>query len=292
MADQEIPQRDYFVNQQSVAPYHPANHTGTTNYRLIGPETVGATQVEVVLGVIEKGKGALPHSHPGIEQVCYMLEGRALAEVGRADARTRPGRLLFFPGRHAPYFHRDQRHAGTRIGDLFAALRRSARENDQRVTERTSEDPDGRTPAARGAYPVLQFAPQRRRSSGANRRSHDALRVDAEKAPQRGARVAAAEAVGAQGQVLARHPGADQIGHRAHIIGRGDHRAVRRREALLHPALARFTRMLAVPALAVEAVAAQLGETGDAPDIGGDVVFLLQDLGRRERFAQDGACAE
>ncbi len=76
------PARTYFVDQQSVAPYHPANHAGTTNHRLIGPETVGATKVELVLGVIEKGKGALPHSHPGIEQVCYLLEGSALAEVG------------------------------------------------------------------------------------------------------------------------------------------------------------------------------------------------------------------
>jgi quercetin dioxygenase-like cupin family protein len=87
----------YFVNQQSVAPYHPANHTGTTNYRLIGPETVGAKRVELVLGIIEKGKGALPHSHPGIEQVCYMLEGRARAEVGGQARDLGPGDCCFFP---------------------------------------------------------------------------------------------------------------------------------------------------------------------------------------------------
>ena len=87
----------YFVNQQSVTPYHPANHTGTTNYRLIGPETVGATGVEVVLGVIEKGKGALAHSHPGIEQVCYLLEGRALAEVDGQVRELVPGDCCFFP---------------------------------------------------------------------------------------------------------------------------------------------------------------------------------------------------
>ncbi len=86
MAQQKSAPR-YFVSQQTIAPYYPANHTGTTNYRLIGPETVGAAGVEVVLGVIEKGKGALPHRHPGIEQVRYMLEGRALAEIdGRARA--------------------------------------------------------------------------------------------------------------------------------------------------------------------------------------------------------------
>ena len=87
----------YFVSQQAVAPYHPANHTGTTNYRLIGPETVGAKQVEVLLGVIEKGKGALPHHHPGIEQVCYLLEGRALAEIDGQTRELGPGDCCFFP---------------------------------------------------------------------------------------------------------------------------------------------------------------------------------------------------
>ena len=56
------------VRQSEVAPYSPANHTGTRNYRLIGPETVGAKQVEVLVGEIERGKGALPHAHPGIER--------------------------------------------------------------------------------------------------------------------------------------------------------------------------------------------------------------------------------
>ena len=120
----------YFVNQQSVAPYHPANHTGTANYRLIGPETVSAKHIEVVLGVVEKGKGALPHTHPGIEQVCYMLEDRA-RRSGRPGARTRARRLLLFSGRHAPYFHRDERHAGEGIGDLCPALRRIARKSDK-----------------------------------------------------------------------------------------------------------------------------------------------------------------
>ena len=40
----------YFVSERDVRAYHPANHTGTTNYRLIGPETVGAQQIEVLLG--------------------------------------------------------------------------------------------------------------------------------------------------------------------------------------------------------------------------------------------------
>ncbi len=104
----------YFVNERTVTPYHPANHTGTTNYRLIGPETVGATRVELVLGVIEKGKGALPHRHPGIEQVCYMLEGRALAEIDGQTRELGPGDCCFFPA--------DMRHSFTVTSDTPARV--------------------------------------------------------------------------------------------------------------------------------------------------------------------------
>ncbi|MFN0316444.1 MAG: cupin domain-containing protein [Burkholderiales bacterium] len=87
----------YFVRQQDVTPYHPANHTGTVNRRLIGAENVGAKNLEIVLGVVEKNKGALPHAHPGIEQVCYMLEGRARAEVNGEVCELGPGDCCFFP---------------------------------------------------------------------------------------------------------------------------------------------------------------------------------------------------
>ena len=87
----------YLVRQQDVKPYSPANHTGTRNFRLIGPETVGAKQVEVLVGELERGKGALPHSHKGIEQVCYLLEGNAHVEVGGQKFEMKPGEACFFP---------------------------------------------------------------------------------------------------------------------------------------------------------------------------------------------------
>ena len=87
----------FFVRAAEVPPYHPANHTGTTNRRLIGPENVGATHVEVVLGVIEKGRGADPHAHPGMEQVCYLLEGTATAEVAGERCEMKPGDACYFP---------------------------------------------------------------------------------------------------------------------------------------------------------------------------------------------------
>lgn len=89
--------KTYFVRAADVPAYHPANHSGTVNRRLISAETVGAKGVEVLLGVIEPNEGAAPHAHPGIEQVCYLLEGRALAEVGGQERELGPGDCCFFP---------------------------------------------------------------------------------------------------------------------------------------------------------------------------------------------------
>ncbi len=87
----------YCVRQADVTPYSPANHTGTRNFRLIGPETVGAKQLEVLVGEVERGKGALPHAHPGIEQACYMLDGTAHVEVAGEAFEMGPGDACFFP---------------------------------------------------------------------------------------------------------------------------------------------------------------------------------------------------
>jgi quercetin dioxygenase-like cupin family protein len=75
-----------------VQPYSPANHTGTRNFRLVQGENV-----EVVLGEVERGKGALPHAHPGIEQVCFLLEGTAHVEVASEKFELKAGEACFFP---------------------------------------------------------------------------------------------------------------------------------------------------------------------------------------------------
>jgi len=106
--------KPFFVRGAEVPAYSPANHTGTLNRRLIGPETVGAKNLEVVLGVIEKGQGALPHAHPGIEQVCYMLEGTAIAEVAGERCELRPGDACYFPA--------DTRHVFTVTSDAPAKV--------------------------------------------------------------------------------------------------------------------------------------------------------------------------
>lgn len=88
---------NWLVKEAQIPGYHPANHTGTLNRRLISQETVGAKHLEVLLGVIEKGKGALPHAHPGIEQVCYLLSGTARAQVNDEVADMVAGDCCFFP---------------------------------------------------------------------------------------------------------------------------------------------------------------------------------------------------
>ena len=104
----------YHVRQSDVKPYSPANHHGTNNFRLIGPETVGATQLEMLVGEVEKGKGALPHAHPGIEQACYMLEGTAHVEIGGEQFEMVPGDACFFPA--------DQMHLLTVTSDKARVL--------------------------------------------------------------------------------------------------------------------------------------------------------------------------
>ena len=87
----------YFVKGASVEPYSPLNHTGTVNRRLIGPKEVGSKNLEVLLGTVSKSHGALPHSHPGNDQACYIIEGRAVAEIGGEREELGPGDACFFP---------------------------------------------------------------------------------------------------------------------------------------------------------------------------------------------------
>lgn len=87
----------WIVRESEVPTYRPANHTGTLNRRLIGVDTVGARHLEMVLGVIEKNSGALPHAHPGVEQVCYLLSGTADVEMGGERGSLAPGDCCFFP---------------------------------------------------------------------------------------------------------------------------------------------------------------------------------------------------
>ncbi len=104
----------WIINEADVPGYSPANHSGTVNRRLISPETVGSRHLEVLVGTIEKGQGALPHAHPGIEQVCYLLEGTADVEMDGERGNMVAGDCCFFPA--------DRKHIFTVTSDTPARL--------------------------------------------------------------------------------------------------------------------------------------------------------------------------
>src|SRR5262249_4765784 len=120
--------------------------------------------------------------------------------------------------------------------------------------------------------------------------------IDLEERTEIRTRIAAAEAVRAEHDVAlaVRHERADLVGVFAHVVGRRDRGAGAVLEALRDVRRARLFlhRMQAIPALDVEAVAAQLREARARPDVADDAELLLEQLGRRDDFAQDRARAE
>jgi quercetin dioxygenase-like cupin family protein len=89
----------YIIRASEMVPYSPANHTGTKNYRLVGPHLNGAKHLEIVLGDIERNEGSPPHAHPDLEQAVYVLEGEAIAGIDGVDQHVRAGDMMFFPAR-------------------------------------------------------------------------------------------------------------------------------------------------------------------------------------------------
>lgn len=80
-----------------VAPYQPANHTGTSNRRIISRDTVGARHLEVLIGTISKGHGAQRHAHPPLEQASYLLRGAGVSEVYGQERHLSAGDWGFSP---------------------------------------------------------------------------------------------------------------------------------------------------------------------------------------------------
>ena len=89
----------YIIRASEMVPYSPANHTGTKNYRLVGPHVNGAKHMEIVLGDIERNEGSPAHAHPDLEQAVYVLEGEAIAGIDGVDHHVRAGDMMFFPAR-------------------------------------------------------------------------------------------------------------------------------------------------------------------------------------------------
>jgi len=89
----------YVIRASEMMPYTPANHTGTKNYRLVGPHVNGAKHLEIVLGDIARNEGSPAHAHPDLEQAVYVLEGEAIAGIDGVDHHVRAGDMMFFPAR-------------------------------------------------------------------------------------------------------------------------------------------------------------------------------------------------
>jgi quercetin dioxygenase-like cupin family protein len=87
----------YVIYPDQVAPYSPANHTGTSNRRLISRDTVGAQRLEVLIGTISKGHGAQRHAHPPLEQASYLLRGAGVSEVYGQERQISAGEWGFSP---------------------------------------------------------------------------------------------------------------------------------------------------------------------------------------------------
>jgi quercetin dioxygenase-like cupin family protein len=92
----------YIIRPEEQEAYSPANHTGTKNYRLIGPKINGAKYMEIALGDIERNEGSPAHAHPDLEQAVYILEGEAIAGIDGVDHHVKAGDMMFFP---AKVFH-------------------------------------------------------------------------------------------------------------------------------------------------------------------------------------------
>jgi len=87
----------YVIRPSEIEPYSPANHTGTKNYRLVGPIANGAKYMEIAIGDIERNEGAPAHAHPDLEQAVYVLEGEAIAGIDGVDHHISQGDMVFYP---------------------------------------------------------------------------------------------------------------------------------------------------------------------------------------------------
>lgn len=104
----------YLMRSGDAEAYSPANHTGTSNRRLVGPGAIESGTMEILRGTLQPGRGAEPHAHPGIEQAVYMISGNAVAEVGGMRLELGTGDCCHFPA--------GTPHSFTAVGDEPAEI--------------------------------------------------------------------------------------------------------------------------------------------------------------------------
>jgi len=87
----------YIVHSYELPVYSPPAHSHTKNRRLLGPGPFGSGRVEVVLGEIEYGGQADPHSHSGVEQAFFVIQGKAVVEIEGKSAIVGPDDFVYLP---------------------------------------------------------------------------------------------------------------------------------------------------------------------------------------------------
>ena len=87
----------YIVHSYELPIYAPPAHSHTANRRLLGPGPFGSDRVEVVLGEIEYGGQADPHSHSGVEQAYFVIQGKAVVEIEGQGEVVGPDDFIYLP---------------------------------------------------------------------------------------------------------------------------------------------------------------------------------------------------
>jgi mannose-6-phosphate isomerase-like protein (cupin superfamily) len=66
---------------------------------LAGPRHSPLTRHSLAEVILPPGKGSLPHYHPEVEEVYYLLQGEAEMEVDRQVERVGPGDVVVIPSK-------------------------------------------------------------------------------------------------------------------------------------------------------------------------------------------------
>jgi quercetin dioxygenase-like cupin family protein len=87
----------YVIHSCELPAYTPPAHSQTANRRLLGPGILGSERMEVVLGEIRYGGQADLHSHPGVEQAFFVIQGKAVLQVEGENEVVGPDDFIYLP---------------------------------------------------------------------------------------------------------------------------------------------------------------------------------------------------
>lgn len=86
----------FWKHENEISAYTPLNHDYTYNRKMTTKED-NIQNVEVIIGEMERGGKAEPHSHEEIEQIMYILEGKMGVEIGMEKSVLTKGYTVIIP---------------------------------------------------------------------------------------------------------------------------------------------------------------------------------------------------